>query len=214
MSKHIGWLKAVVFVLCCLPAIDLVRVLRSMDPNWLTAFNYPVFALAIAASGAWVFVFLFFALACSPVQRLLRVRWPGELRRMLGLFAFAYTLLHLFVYMVIGQKLRFDYAWADAFLMKSRLPGWASFFLLVPLALTSTDFTVRLLGGKNWKRLHFLVWPATALALWHMYWVQDDSGTHDFHRTRNAVVPFVILVVARVLLKLRKSAPTRPSRDP
>ena len=199
-------------MLSVLPAVDLWRVLRRMNPQWLTAFDYPVFSLAIAATGAWAFIFLFLCLACSPVQAIIRMRWPGELRRTLGLFAFFYCFLHLAVYMVVGQKLRFDYAWADAFLIKSRLPGWAALILLVPLALTSTDFMVRWLGGKFWKRLHFLVFPATALALWHMYWTQDDSGTHDFHRTQYAVETFAILIAARLLLKLRKLIATRASR--
>ena len=209
MLKRAGWLKAAVCILSLLPALDLWRVLRLMHPEWLTAYDYPVFALAISASGAWAFIFLFLALACSPVQKLTRFRWPGEIRRTLGLVAFFYCLLHLAVYLVIGQKLRLDYAWVDAFLMKSRLPGWASLILLLPLALTSTDFMVRWLGGKFWKRLHFLVFPATALAIWHLAWTEQDHGTHDFHRTRNAIVVFVALIAVRVALKLRKSATTR-----
>ena len=210
MTKRAGLLQAAVCVLSVLPALDLWRVIRRMNPEWLTAFDYQVFALGIAASGAWAFIFLFLALACSPVQRLLRMRWPGDIRRTLGLFAFFYVLLHLAFYMVVGQKMRFDYAWEDAFLMKSRLPGWAALILLLPLALTSTDFMVRWLGGKFWKRLHFLVFPATALALWHMAWVQYDSNTHDYHRTQNAVVTFALLIAVRLLLKLRKSKATPP----
>jgi sulfoxide reductase heme-binding subunit YedZ len=213
VPKRAGLLQAAVCVLSLLPALDLWRVLRRMNPAWLTAFDYPVFSLAIAASGAWAFIFLFLALACGPLQRLTRWRWPVEIRRALGLFAFFYALLHLAVYLAIGQKWRFDYAWADAFLQKSRLPGYAALILLIPLALTSTDGMVRRLGGKNWKRLHLLVFPATALALWHMAWVQSDSGTHDFHRTRNAVVTFLVLIALRLLLmllKLRKSVATRP----
>jgi len=210
--KPANLLRALVCVLSVLPALDLWRVLRGMNPEWLTAFDYPVFALSIAASGTWAFIFLFLALACSPVQRLTRMRWPGELRRTLGLFAFLYALLHLAVYLVIGQKLRLDYAWDDAFLMKSRLPGWAALILLLPLAVTSTDGMVRLLGGKSWKRLHLLVFPATALAVWHMAWTQNESGTNDFHRTRNVVVVFAILILVRVLLKLQKLVATRSSR--
>ena len=200
-------------MLSVLPVIDLWRVLRRMNPQWLTAYDYPVFSLAIAASGAWAFIFIFLALACSPVQQIIHMNWPAEIRRTLGLFAFFYCVLHLAVYMVVGQKLRFDYAWEDAFLQKNRLPGYAALILLIPLAVTSTDGMVRWLGGKAWKRLHWLIFPATALALWHMWWVQNDSNTHDFHRTRNAVVTFVVLILLRVAVKLRKLVATRRSRD-
>lgn len=213
MSKRaVFLLQAAVFGLSLLPALDLWRVLRRLNPEWLTAFDFPVFSTGIAATGAWAFIFLFLALACSPVQRLTRMSWPGELRRTLGLFAFFYTLLHLAMYLVVGQKLRFDYAWEDAFLMKSRLPGWAALILLIPLAVTSTDGMVRRLGGRAWKRLHLLVFPATALAIWHMAWTQADSGTTDFHRTRNVVLAFAVLIAARLLPKLQRLISTRFSR--
>ncbi len=194
-------------MLSVLPALDLVRVLRLINPLWLTAYDFHVFSLAIAVSGAWAFIFIFLALAVTPVQRLTGFRWPAELRRTLGLFAFFYVLLHAAVYMVIGQKLRFDYAWEDAFLQKSRIPGWLSLFLLVPLATTSMDVMVRRLGGKRWKRLHWLVFPATALAIAHLAWTQSDNES-GFRGTRNAIVAFVILIGLR-FVRFRWSAPSR-----
>ncbi|HEX7453242.1 MAG TPA: ferric reductase-like transmembrane domain-containing protein [Polyangiaceae bacterium] len=207
MWKRAVWLNIAVCILSAMPALDLWRVLRLMNPSWMTAYDYQIFALGIAVTGAWAFIFLYLVLAVTPVMRLTGFLWLAELRRALGLWAFFYSLLHLAFYMVVGQKLRWDYAWEDAFLMKSRLPGWFAIFLLVPLALTSTDFMVRWLGGKWWKRLHFLVFPATALAIWHLWWTQSD-GQVGFRGTRNAVIPFVILVALR-LLRFRKKAPAR-----
>ncbi len=213
MPKRLRWLlKAVVIALSLLPALDLWRVLRILNPLWLTAFDYPVFRTGIGATGAWAFIFIFLALACTPVQRLTGMRWPIELRRILGLFAFFYAFLHLAFYIVVGQKWRFDYAFDDAMLIHSRLPGWAALILLLPLALTSTDGMVRRLGGKNWKRLHWLVFPATALALWHMAWTQWESGTNDYHRTWYAVDAFLVLIAVRLLLWLRRLIATRSSR--
>jgi len=134
------------------------------------------------------------------------------LRRTLGLFAFFYCLLHLLFYVAVGQKWRFDYVWDDAFLMKSRLPGWGAILLLLPLALTSTDGMVRWLGGKFWKRLHFLVFPAIALAIWHQTWTEVDAGTNDYHRATYAMSAFGLLVLIRLLLRLRRTIATRFSR--
>lgn len=213
MSKRLGWLKAAVCVLSLLPALDLWRVLRGMNADWIQAYDYPVFALGIAVTGAWAFIFLFLALACSPVQQLTRLRFPGELRRSIGLLAFFYCLLHLAFYFIVGQKWRLDYVWQDALLTKSRLPGWGALILLLPLAITSTDGMVRWLGGRAWKRLHLLVFPATALAIWHLQWTQADHGIGDFNATWKAVVTFAVLMALRAIswgmrLFKRRSAQT------
>ncbi|MEO6598484.1 MAG: ferric reductase-like transmembrane domain-containing protein [Polyangiaceae bacterium] len=215
MSKRVGWLLVIVAsILSALPALDLWRVLRLMNQDWVKAFSYPVFDLGIKVTGAWALIFLFLTLACSPVQRLLSLiwpgtRWPGSLRRTVGLFAFFYCLLHLLFYLAVGQKWRWDYVWEDAFLEKSRLPGWGAIFLLLPLALTSTDSMVRRLGGKFWKRLHFLVFPAIALAIWHQTWTEKQAGTNDYHRATYAMCAFGILILARLLPKLRRTIATR-----
>jgi sulfoxide reductase heme-binding subunit YedZ len=215
VSKRVGWLLVIaVSILSVLPALDLWRVLRLINPDWVKAYSYPVFDLGIKATGAWALIFLFLTLACSPIQRLLGLRWPGtrwpgSLRRTLGLFAFFYCGLHVLFYLSVGQKWRWDYAWDDAFLEKSRLPGWGAIILLLPLALTSTDWMVRWLGGKFWKRLHFLVFPAIALAIWHQTWTEKAAGTNDYHRAIYAMWAFGILILARLLLKLRRTIATR-----
>jgi len=183
---------------CAAPAIDLWLVLRRMNPHFIRAYDYKVLSLAILATGAWAFIFLFLTLACTPVKRLTGWRWPGKIRRILGLYAFFYCLLHLLVYLVIGQKLRFDYAYLDALSVPSRLWGWLSLLLLVPLALTSTDGMVRRLGGKRWQRLHRLVYPATAFAIVHLALTEHDNQVLDYHGTKYALLPFLVLMALRV----------------
>lgn len=215
MSKRLGWLLVIVVsILSVLPALDLWRTLRRIEPEWITAYSYPVFNLGIKETGAWALIFLFLTLACSPLQRLLCLRWPGtrwpgSLRRTLGLFAFGYCLLHLLFYVAVGQKWRFDYVFEDAFLEKSRLPGWGAVILLLPLALTSTDWMVRWLGGRFWKRLHFLVFPAVALAIWHQAWTEMAGGTNDYHRASYSLWAFGVVILARLLFKLGRKRATR-----
>jgi sulfoxide reductase heme-binding subunit YedZ len=194
--------KYLVSILSTFPAIDLVRVLYQYNPHFLTDYDFKVFSLSINVSGGWAFIFLFLALACTPVQRVARSGWIPAVRRPLGLAAFGYCVLHFLAYFVIGQKLNVAFLLEDAVSVRSRIPGWASLLLLVPLALTSTDGMTRRLGGKRWKLLHRLVYPATALAVLHVYMVDNDHYS-EYKATRNTLVPFVILMLLR-LIKWRR----------
>ena len=190
--------KALVSVSSTFPAIDLLRVLYQRNPNFIRYHDFWSFMLAINVSGRWAFVFLFLALACTPVQRLTGWAWVVAVRRPLGLAAFGYCVLHFLAYFVVGQKLNIEYTISDSLHQPSRLPGWLSLLLLVPLALTSTDGMARRLGGKRWKRLHRLVYPAAALAILHAYLVESDHSG-GYNTTRNTLVVFALLMMARLL---------------
>jgi sulfoxide reductase heme-binding subunit YedZ len=181
-----------------MPALDMMYVLERMDRHFIRNYNDRVSALAIAASGVWAFIFLCIALSCTPIQRMTGWRVAGELRRTLGLFAFFYAFLHLFAYFVIGQKLNLKDCWTDAIFQRSRFAGWAALILLVPLAVTSTDGMVRRVGAKRWKWMHRLVYLALALAVAHVAWTDFEDQT-GYHRTKNALIPFLILMSLRAL---------------
>lgn len=190
--------KVLVSVLSPLPALDLVRVLYQHNHNFLRQYDFPAFSLSVYVSGRWAFVFLFLALACTPVQRLTRSAWVAAVRRPLGLAAFGYCLLHFLAYFVIGQKLNLKHVAYDSLHVASRIPGWISLLLLVPLALSSTDGMVRRLGGKRWKLLHRLVYPATFAAIWHVYWVGAEHYD-DYATTKITAIVFGVLMVARLI---------------
>jgi sulfoxide reductase heme-binding subunit YedZ len=199
--------KVVVSILCTFPAIDLVRVLYQHNRHFIRDYDFRAFSLAINVSGVWAFAFLFLALACTPVQHFVRSAWIPAVRRPLGLATFGYCVLHFLAYFVVGQKLHVNYVIEDTIQRKSRLPGWGSLLLLLPLALTSTDRTMRWLGGKRWKVLHRLVYPAAALGVWHVY-VVDSEHNSDYHATRNVLVPFVILMLLRLVRLTRTPSGT------
>jgi sulfoxide reductase heme-binding subunit YedZ len=201
--------KIVVSILSTFPALDMLRVLYQHNPHFVRDHDFAAFTFSVNVSGAWAFAFLFFALACTPVQRLTRSAWVAAVRRPLGLSAFGYCVLHFLAYFVVGQKLNVEFTIYDSLHQASRIPGWLSLLLLVPLALTSTDGMARRLGGKRWKLLHRLVYPATALAILHVYWVETDHYS-EFHATRNTLVPFVILMLARLIRFKPKAKVTTP----
>jgi len=158
------WLKPSVFVLALLPLAWLAgRALTDqLGVNPVETLNRFL--------GDWALRFLLIALAVTPLRRLTHWAPLARLRRMLGLFAFFYVCLHLASY--VGVDLFFDWAalWKDVAKRTYITLGMAAVLLLVPLAVTSTDGMIRRLGGRVWRRLHMLVFPAAILGVAH-YWM-------------------------------------------
>ena len=200
--------RFVVSVLCTFPAIDLVRALYQHNKNFVRDHDFKAFMFAIRMSGYWAFAFLFLALLCTPVQRWAKAAWIPAVRRPLGLAAFGYCLLHLWAYAVVGQKMKLEFVISDSLNQASRMPGWISLLLLVPLALTSTDGMAKWLGGKRWKWLHRLVYPSAALAIYHVYLVESDHYS-EYQITKTTLIVFVVLMLAR-LIRLKTKSDTPP----
>jgi sulfoxide reductase heme-binding subunit YedZ len=110
------------------------------------------------------------ALAVTPLREATGVTLL-RFRRMLGLTAFAYAVLHFAVWLLLDRRL----AWGEIAADLTRRPyvvvGFAALLLLVPLAATSWNGAVRRLGGAAWRRLHRLAYPATLLAAVHFVWL-------------------------------------------
>lgn len=122
-------------------------------------------------SGLTAVIVLLASLAVTPVRR-----WTGfneiqQIRRLLGLFAFFYMALHFMVWMGLDQGFAMTYVFEDLTERPFIIVGALSLLLTLPLAITSTRGWIRRLG-RNWVRLHRLVYPAAALALLHYTWKQ------------------------------------------
>lgn len=117
--------------------------------------------------GYTAFVLLALTLACTPAQRLLHWNWALRIRRLLGDFCFFYASLHLLTYLVLDQGFDFGAVAHDALKHKFIFLGMATWLLLLPLALTSTQGWQKRLGFRRWKRLHRLVYLAGGLASFH-----------------------------------------------
>ena len=116
--------------------------------------------------GEWGLRFLIAGLLVTPLRQAAGVNLL-RYRRALGLLAFTYAALHLTVYMVLDQGLDWAAIWADIVKRPYITVGMASFILLVPLAVTSNNLSIRRLGGAAWARLHKLVYLAAAGAALH-----------------------------------------------
>ncbi|HEX2552912.1 MAG TPA: protein-methionine-sulfoxide reductase heme-binding subunit MsrQ [Microvirga sp.] len=111
--------------------------------------------------GEWALIFLIAGLCVTPLRQLLGLSLL-RFRRALGLLAFWYVTLHLVTYLVLDQGLDWAAIWADIVKRPYITIGMASFVLLVPLALTSNNASIRRLGAQAWNRLHTLVYLAAA----------------------------------------------------
>lgn len=121
--------------------------------------------------GDWALRALLVALAATPVKILTGWTWPVRLRRMLGLWAFAYVTLHLSNYAMIDQFFDWSAIAKDIVKRNYITVGMAAYAILLALAVTSPRRMVRKMGAKAWKRLHRLVYLAGALACLHYFWM-------------------------------------------
>jgi sulfoxide reductase heme-binding subunit YedZ len=144
-------------------------------------------------AGRWALVLLLVGLAITPIRRFTGWNQVIKVRRLVGLFAFFYTCLHLIIYLGLDQGFAWSFIIEDVLERPFITSGVMAFLLLVPLAATSTKGWIRRLG-KRWQRLHRLVYPAAGLGVLHFYWkVKLDT----FWPLVAAAILFV-LMVARI----------------
>ncbi len=144
-------------------------------------------------SGILTLVFLLISLAVTPLRQLSGANWLIKFRRMLGLFAFFYACLHLLTYVWFDKFFNVSEIIQDVWKRWFILVGMASFLLLVPLAITSTNAMIKRLGGKRWQRLHKLVYLIAIGGVLH-YWLLVKADTR---------VPLTFAAVLAVLLGYR-----------
>ena len=186
--------KAVVFVNAALPLaiITLDWWNGRLGANPLEFFTN--------ATGLLTLTFLTLSLAITPVRKLTGWNFLSHFRRMLGLYAFFYGLLHLLAF-----------AWFDHFFDPRAIAadvvkrpfvtfGMLGFFLMVPLAVTSTNAAVKRMGAKRWKMLHRLAYAAAVAGVVH-YWLKVKVVT---------TLPLTFAVIDTVLLLYRVVQALRP----
>jgi methionine sulfoxide reductase heme-binding subunit len=118
------------------------------------------------ALGLWALRFLIGSLAVTPLRQSIGLNLL-RYRRAIGLLAFYYAALHLVTYLVLDQGLDFEAIWADIVKRPYITIGMATFIILIPLAVTSNNASIRRLGGQVWARVHKLVYVAAIGAALH-----------------------------------------------
>lgn len=159
-------LKPVLFIAALIPALRLAAGAFGLAGISLGA--DPV-ALMLHTCGRWTLNFLMITLCMSPLRQLTGSLLWLRLRRMFGLFAFFYVILHFSVYLILDQAGKLTALWQDVVKRPYITIGVLAMLLLVPLAVTSTAKAQRRLG-RRWLRLHQLIYPIAILGVWHFWW--------------------------------------------
>lgn len=163
-------IKPTVFLVALVPlAIILLKVFQDdLGPD-------PAQELA-KLTGEWALRFLILALALTPLRLLFNQVEFVRNRRMLGLFALFYATVHFLVWMVFLLQLRWGAISEELIERPFITVGFTAYLILVVLGVTSPKIMVRKLG-RNWKRLHRLVYVASILAVVHLLWIlRTDVG--------------------------------------
>ncbi|MBX7183978.1 MAG: sulfoxide reductase heme-binding subunit YedZ [Vicinamibacteria bacterium] len=153
--------------------------------------------------GEWTLRFLIFTLAITPLRQILKWNWLAKHRRTLGLFAFAYGVMHWLVYIFLDIQLDLQEMVTDVIKRPYILIGSLGLLLMVPLALTSTKRMIARLGGKLWNRLHKLVYVTSVLGVVH-FWMSVKA---DITRPALFAACFVALFGYRIWKWRSQAAP-------
>jgi len=190
--------KLVIFINSLIPlALLLWDVYRKqVGPNPLD--------FATKTTGMLTLIFLSLTVAVTPLRKIFGINALVKYRRMLGLFAFFYGALHLLTYVWFDRLFNLKSVGQDVVRRPFILVGMTAFFLMVPLAITSTNKMVKRLGGKRWARLHRLVYVAAVAGVVH-FWMLVKSDTR---------LPLTFAFVVLFLLGYRLLAKYVPAPPP
>lgn len=136
---------------------------------------------------------LMLTLAVTPLRRITGWNWTIKFRRLLGLFTFFYASIHLLVYSVADHQMDIAEIVTDVIKRPFILLGMAGFLALVPLAITSTAGWIRRMGGKNWNRLHKLIYFTGVAGVIH-FWLRVKKDHSE---------PNLYIAILAVLLAIR-----------
>jgi methionine sulfoxide reductase heme-binding subunit len=196
-KQAIVGLKVAVWVACLAPLGVLVYhgLENNLGPDPTATVTH--------ATGFATLRLLVISLAITPVRRLSpRLAWMVRFRRLLGLFAFFYGCLHLLTYLWLYSGFNVAAMIDDIAKRRYIMAGVAAWLLLLPLAATSTTWSIRKLGGKRWQALHRLAYVSAICGVIHYWWIVKSGVRTPITIT----LVLTVLLLARVVWSARESA--------
>ena len=193
----IRWAKVLVFLACLGPLarLGLKAVSGNLGANPIEVITH--------STGDWTLIFLLVTLSITPLRKLTGQLWLIRFRRMFGLFAFFYVVLHFLTYIWLDKFFDLHEMLADVAKRRFITVGFTGFLLMIPLAVTSTQGWIRRMGGRRWNVLHRLIYFSAIAGVIHYWWLVKADISKPFEY---AVVLAALLgyrVVAWALAKGR-----------
>ena len=196
------YLKPTVFLICLLPLIlvlsDLFEISGTLGANPIENIQ--------DRFGIWGLRFIVILLIISPLKKITGIIWLIQFRRMIGLFAFFYVLMHFLVWLLLEQSLLMPAIIEDVTKRPFITIGFIALLILSILASTSTS-NIRRSMGRKWDKLHQSVYLASILGIWHFWWQVKKDITE----------PLIYAVIIFILLTYRlwnKYKKTQPKKNP
>ena len=165
------------------------------------------------STGDWTLILVLTTLSITPLRRLTRQYWLIGIRRMVGLFAFFYGTLHFLTYIWLDKFFDVHEMLKDIAKRPFITVGFSAFVLLIPLALTSTTASIRRLGGRNWQRLHRLIYLTAILGVVHYLWLVKADRRKPLEYGAVLAILLLYRVVAWGLQRRKEPAPISESRN-
>jgi len=157
--------KPLVFIACLIPAAlvvgDAFALTGSLGANPIEEIQ--------DRFGNWGLRFILIALTITPLRKVTGWNWAMRFRRMLGLFAFFYVLMHFLTWLFLDQELLLAAISEDIFKRPFITIGFTAFLILIAMAATSTSGMRRRMG-RRWQKLHYGIYVAGVLGVWHYWW--------------------------------------------
>ena len=186
-SPQLAAIKSALFLACLIPAFMLWRgfELDTLGANPIETITRSL--------GEWTLRLLLITLTVTPLRKYTGWHWLIRLRRMLGLFTFAYGVSHLLTYVWLDQFFDWEAIARDIIKRPFITVGFAALMLMLPLAVTSSNYAIRKLGGRRWQSLHRAIYPIAILGCVHFWWLVKKDVTW----------PLVYTVITVALLGIR-----------
>src|SRR5579864_3087039 len=191
------YFKPVVFLACLVPLTRLawLGLHAGLGANPIEFITH--------STGDWTLTFLLVTLSITPLRKLTRQYWLISFRRMFGLFAFFYGSLHLTTYVWLDKFFDVHEMLHDIAKRRFITAGMTAFALMIPLALTSTKWSIRKLGGKRWQALHRLIYLSAAAGVIHYIWLVKA----DLKKPLEYALVLAVLILYRILSWIASRAP-------
>jgi len=196
-------IKALIWAACLMP---LARLGYKALTGGLTA--NPIEFITLS-TGTWTLVFILATLSITPLRQVTGWNWLIKLRRLIGLFAFFYGLLHFTTYIWLDKFFDLNDMARDVLKRPFITAGFCAFVLMIPLAATSTARAIRKMGGRKWQLLHRLICVSGIAAVVHFWWkVKADARQPKIY-----AAVLIVLLAWRIIDRFIQRQPGVPNRS-